>query len=93
MAPRHCKDSVAAHVARMHREGREPHDGQIVECRWCVDGYGIYKSGVWEFRDRAIERINFDASPEQRTHRAERIRQILGTKFAAPIAKAQEDIE
>lgn len=85
-------------VNTMHRDGRVPYEGQIVECRWgtgCgVTGYAIYRAGVWEFKDELKDKIEFLASPEQRTARAARAQRILGERFdEVAFKKAQEDIE
>lgn len=78
MAPRCCKDSVAWKIAAIFPA--EPTDGMRVECRWtdlCLDGYAVYRNGVWEYGERSSDAITYRASPAQTAKRAERIKEIL----------------
>lgn len=78
MALRCCRDSVAGKVSTMHAAGTEPYDGQIVECRWCPDGYATFKAGEWVFSSYLTDRIERMTSPEATAERAARMRDILG---------------
>ena len=55
-----------------------PYDGQIVECRWCPDGYATFKAGEWVFSSYLTDRIERMTSPEATAERAARMRDILG---------------
>lgn len=73
MTPQCCRDSVASRVLVT-----QPYEGMRVECRWCWDGYGVYRDGQWQFSTETADRVNHASSPEQTAKRAARIREILG---------------
>lgn len=78
MAARCCKDSVAWKVAAIFPA--EPSEGMRVECRWtdlCMDGYAVYKNGVWEYGEGSTDAITYRATHAQTAKRAERIKEIL----------------
>lgn len=90
MAMRCCKDSVAAFVANRHAANIDLMDGQRVECRWCVDGYGLYKDGVWSFHDQGFAANEFlarETSPNAVAERQAFLMDYRGKK----LRKAMEE--
>lgn len=54
MARQCCRDSVAMWVIA---HDTEPFDGQRIDCRWCLDGYGRFVNDRWTYGDDLHDRI------------------------------------
>ncbi len=63
-----CKDSVAMYLRSHNFIAIE---GEVVECRWCSDGYGQYLNGIWSYGDAVGDFIARETSPEAQAKRDE----------------------